>query len=44
MQSKSVDNLYKLLQLRPPDSVPGLCPWTPLEDFCLSDPWAMAPK
>ena len=29
--------------LRPPDSLPGLCPWTPLGDFRPPDPLAPPP-
>ena len=47
LQSKSANNVCKLLQFlwnfAPPDSLPGLRPWTPPWVFHPQTPWATTP-
>jgi len=40
--SKFRHSLTKKRQLRPPDPLPGLCPWTPLGDFRPPDPLGLS--
>ena len=45
LQSKSVNNFcfrLSMFRLHPWDTLPGLCPWTPLGDFRPQTPWAIS--